>query len=63
MRHKQVVNIGNVDLAAVTVSDPTVVLDCVVVAELGAGDEYTCTGSYSLTWPDIISGLKATTAE
>lgn len=66
-RHKitpsqQVDNTGNVDLTAVTVSDPTILHDCIVHAELGVGEKYTCSGRYSLTWPDIVSELKQTTA-
>ncbi|CAM9842747.1 unnamed protein product, partial [Ectocarpus sp. 12 AP-2014] len=53
-------NIGNVDLTAITVWDATIEDDCGVVAGLGAGVQYTCTGSYSLTWADINSGSKLT---
>ncbi|CAN0149549.1 unnamed protein product [Ectocarpus sp. 12 AP-2014] len=55
-------NIGNVDLTAITVWDATIEDDCGVVAGLGAGVQYTCTGSYSLTWADINSGSKLTSA-
>ena len=59
---EQVTNTGNVDLTTITVSDPTVAHDCIVYAALGVGSVYTCSGSYSLTWPDIISEMKETTA-
>lgn len=62
-RGSQVRNTGNVDLSKITISDPTVLHNCTEVAVLGVGAEHTCSGSHSLTWPDIVSGLKATTAE
>ena len=63
LRRLQVRNGGNVDLTTITVSNPTILDDCTGIAELGVGREYTCRGNYSLTWSDIISGVKATRTE
>lgn len=51
-------NTGNVDLIAVSVSNPGIVDDCSMLGGLGAGSEISCRGSYSLTWSEIDAGVK-----
>lgn len=62
MIRDQVQNIGNVDLSAVGVVFAGVTHDCVDRDLLRAGDTFTCTGNYSLSWTDIASGLLSTVA-
>lgn len=42
--------------------DPTVDHDCGDDAELVVGSKHTCSGTYYLTWADIESKSKETTA-
>lgn len=54
----KVTNTGNVDLTAVSVSNPGIVDDCSMLGGLGAGNQVSCEGSYSLTWSEIDAGVK-----
>lgn len=54
----KVTNTGNVDLTAVSVSNPGIVDDCSVLGELSVGSQVSCKGSYSLAWPEIEAGVK-----
>lgn len=53
----QVNNTGNVDLSNVSVVLAGVTHDCVDRDILEAGKTFKCTGTYSLSWTDIASGL------
>ncbi|CAM9435662.1 unnamed protein product, partial [Pylaiella littoralis] len=51
-----VTNAGNVDILGLSVTDPSVTLSCSPPLTTSPGDQYSCTGSYSLTWLEIIAG-------
>lgn len=53
---EQVTNAGNVDILGLSVTDPSVTLSCSPPLTTSPGDQFSCTGSYSLTWLEIIAG-------
>lgn len=58
---RQVANGGNVDLTHVVITSTDITVACVEQESMRVDEIYNCTGTYSVTWPDVTAGAKNST--
>ncbi|CAM9789547.1 unnamed protein product, partial [Ectocarpus sp. 6 AP-2014] len=51
-----VTNTGNIDLTDASLASADITLDCGDLEDLAVGEIFTCTGTRTIFWPDVVSG-------